>query len=529
MNKKIFSTFLICSLLMVSNFDASEVNYAPVHPTSEEVEAAEATTVVEFKDENLEQAVADELGVEAGTITVGDMETLTSLNGSGKEISDLTGLEYAINLASLSLYENKIDNVEALSGLTNLTYLDLRNNKIDNIEALSGLTNLTILNLQDNQIDNIEALSGLTNLTSLDLRKNQLESEDLEVLSGLTNLTNLYLSDNQIDNVEALRGLTNLTYLEIENNQISDVSPLSSLTDMDNIWIGYQDMSQYVDGELQTITVYSDEEITVDVTDIDGSTHTLSTGTLTPGRDSYHDEYLGVDLDPWVLWEGPFDNSFMPYLNADVIYNTLLGDDAASTIEETVLSDEDLITLFEVYSIVDETVTVDQSGVDYSTPGDYDVIFTDESSNEFVGVLTVTDVLPTIDVNEGEVTIEIGSSLDDILAGLGYSATEITEGDLTDSVVIDDSSVDYNTAGTYEVVFSVTDEEGNIITKTVTVIVEGDEVIIDSESNNEVVSETNSEDTKMSLATTGSVSSLALAIGLISIMGLASIKKATNK
>ncbi len=576
MNKKIFSMFLICSLLTVTNFDASEVNYAPVHPTSEEVEAAAATDLVEFNDDNLEQALADKLGVEKGEITVGDMETLTRVILTGEGISDLTGLEYATNLEELYLDENQIesDDLEPLSGLTNLTELGLDFNQIDNVEPLSGLTNLTSLTLGDNLIDNVEALSGLTNLTTLSLAYNQLEADDLEVLSGLTNLTFLNLKTNQIDNIEALSGLTNLTslhldsnlidnieplsgltnltsltlennlidnveplsgltnltYLDLYGNRITDMSPLSSLTDMEALYLGDQVvLGLGAKGELLPITVYSEDEITVDVTDIDGSTHTLSTGTLTPGRNFYYDTYNGVDLDPWLSSETISYSSYNPFIQPEIIYNTLLGDDAASTNEETVLSDEDLITLFGVYNSVDETVTVDQSGVDYSTPGDYDVIFTDESDNEFIGALTVTDVLPTIDVNEAEVTIEIGSSLDDILASIVYSATEITEGDLTDSVVIDDSAVDYNTAGTYELVLTVTDEEGNVVTKTISVIVEDDEVITDSQTGSEVGSETVSESSQMSLATTGSISSLALAIGLISIMGLTSIKRATNK
>ncbi|WOO91908.1 leucine-rich repeat domain-containing protein (plasmid) [Mollicutes bacterium LVI A0078] len=143
----------------------TDIVYAPVHPTSEEVEAAAATDIVTFNDANLEQALAHDLGVAVGDITVGDMETLTHLYLDYNSISDITGLEYATNLTYLDLGNNSISDITPLSGLTNLTYLNLSSNSISDITPLSGLTNLTALYLGLNSISDITPLSGLTNLT----------------------------------------------------------------------------------------------------------------------------------------------------------------------------------------------------------------------------------------------------------------------------------------------------------------------------------------------------------------------------
>ena len=125
---------------------------------------------VYFADANLKQLVEFYLNV--SDPTADDMLGLTYLDDACIGIDDLTGLEYAYNLAELSLYDNQISDISPLSGLTNLTYLYLSYNQISDISPLAGLTNLTYLNLDHNQISNISCLSGLTSLTELHLYDN---------------------------------------------------------------------------------------------------------------------------------------------------------------------------------------------------------------------------------------------------------------------------------------------------------------------------------------------------------------------
>ncbi|WOO91922.1 DUF5011 domain-containing protein (plasmid) [Mollicutes bacterium LVI A0078] len=230
------------------------------------------------------------------------------------------------------------------------------------------------------------------------------------------------------------------------------------------------------------------------------------------------------------------DEEFQGHIYQKVTYeelSLLTGTDNASTYEEVSLTDEDLITLFEVTNSEELTITVNQSAIDYSTPGDYTVIFTDTDDNEFTGSLTITDVLPTLTINNDTVTLATGSSLNNILEQLTYSATEITEGDLTSSISIDDSAVDYSTAGSYDVIFSVQDEEGNEVSKTVTVIIEDDSTevvnpetpdvsdpdeVTSEDSTDEVSTEDSTDDFKeMSLATTGGkiIGTLAVLLAIV--------------
>jgi Leucine-rich repeat (LRR) protein len=45
------------------------------------------------------------------------------------------------------------------------------------------------------------------------------------------------LYENQISDISPLSGLSNLTELSLDNNQISDISALSSLTNLEYLWL----------------------------------------------------------------------------------------------------------------------------------------------------------------------------------------------------------------------------------------------------------------------------------------------------
>lgn len=75
-----------------------------------------------------------------------------------------------------------------------------------------------------------KAMYELQRLSSLSLISRGIT--DLQPLSNLTNLTELFLGGNQISDVNPLSGLTNLKTLNLSFNQISDVKPLASLTNL---------------------------------------------------------------------------------------------------------------------------------------------------------------------------------------------------------------------------------------------------------------------------------------------------------
>ena len=237
---------------------------------------ATAQTVT-IPDANLRAAIAAELDKASGaTITTSDMAALTWLSATNSNISDLTGLEHAINLTWLFLGSNSISDITSLSGLTNLTQLSLGNNSILDLSSLSGLTKLTRLSLDWNSISDITSLSGLTNLTSLSLGSNSIS--DITSLSGLTNLIRLSLDWNSISDITSLSGLTSLTSLYLNRNSISDITLLSGLTNLTELYLNRNSISDITSlGGLTSLTSLDlwDNSIS-DITSLGGLTSLTS-------------------------------------------------------------------------------------------------------------------------------------------------------------------------------------------------------------------------------------------------------------
>jgi PKD repeat protein len=190
---------------------------------------------VYFADANLKAAVEQALGISDPNAK--EMLRLVYLSAKGRDIDDLTGLEYATNIVYLDLRSNNITSIQPLSGLTKIQKLMLgSNHQITNIEPLSGMTNLYYLDIDYHYITNIEPLSGLTNLVYLGLNTGRVGSTNgitnIEPLSGLTKLQELYLQDNRITNIQPLSNLTKLQVLSLDRNQITDIEPLSGLTNL---------------------------------------------------------------------------------------------------------------------------------------------------------------------------------------------------------------------------------------------------------------------------------------------------------
>ena len=186
---------------------------------------------VNIPDAGLRAAVEEALGKPAGApITQAEMESLRSMDASGREVRSLAGLGCATELTWLNLTDNGISDVSPLSRLTALEVVILGHNQIMDVGPLSGLTALEWLYLNSNQISDVTPLSRLTTLGWLGLRNNQIS--DVSPLSSLANLESLDLGNNRISDLSPLSGLTALESLVLHANQVSDVSPLSDLTSL---------------------------------------------------------------------------------------------------------------------------------------------------------------------------------------------------------------------------------------------------------------------------------------------------------
>ena len=112
-----------------------------------------ADPIVKFRDNNLRRAVLEALGKDPNSedsIKVSEMASLTTLTAQGASISDLTGIQHAVNLKTLDLSGNDLndDDMDRLTRLTQLETLILTgNDDITSARPFRKLRNLTRLDL----------------------------------------------------------------------------------------------------------------------------------------------------------------------------------------------------------------------------------------------------------------------------------------------------------------------------------------------------------------------------------------------
>ncbi|PAT02695.1 hypothetical protein CI105_01675 [Candidatus Izimaplasma bacterium ZiA1] len=207
--------------------------------------------------------------VDTHVVSIDSFKNLSKVNeltiSNTKTLQSVTGVEEMTKLEYLDLSDNGIVNVEDLDQLVNLKELRLNNNEMisfpsisnliyletlilddNNIVSLSndlsGLIGLKTFSAKNNKIVEISALDTLTSLELLDLSNNNLGavgdeiSPDFSSLSSAPNLRELYLNDN---NLTSIGGLSDknlpLKILHLQNNEISDISPISGFTNLEEL------------------------------------------------------------------------------------------------------------------------------------------------------------------------------------------------------------------------------------------------------------------------------------------------------
>ncbi len=197
-----------------------------------------------------------------------EASVIYELDVSSSNISDVTGLEYFINLKRLEINLNTISSFDA-SALTNLEYLDFSNNNLTTTN-LSGLVNLQIfwafgnpfttidvsslgaLELLDiSYSDNLIALdvSNLTNLTNLSCSSN--DAMTTLNVTGCTALENLNCQYSALTSLD-LSGLANLDTMFAENNNLSSIEVTGAVS-LGNINIAFNQITSLVVHDLPVL------------------------------------------------------------------------------------------------------------------------------------------------------------------------------------------------------------------------------------------------------------------------------------
>ena len=181
---------------------------------------------VTFADAAMEQAIREHLAVDANKILyTNDLWDLTyfTVPSDAKDLSDISNMIFVEDLA--------IDSVPAgqlsyLSSLVNITSLQIRNTAInaEELKIIGSLPQLKHLTLSGCGLSTASGLETATNITKLDLSQNTIR--DLTPLQSMTGLQEVILHHNAINDLSALSSLKSITKLDVSFNLLSSLNPI---------------------------------------------------------------------------------------------------------------------------------------------------------------------------------------------------------------------------------------------------------------------------------------------------------------
>jgi hypothetical protein len=174
-------------------------------------------------------------------ITLYDIRNLQYLYSGGLGISNLDGLQAAINVGYADLSNNRIQDPSIISNWTGLQTLILDNNPLVNINFISSLPQLGVLSLRSAGVKNVAPLAGETNLTFLDLSYDPITNANF--LADDASLEVLDLDGTGIRSLSFVTSLQHLESISFAHDEISDLTPLLGLADLVSVDLGDNQMS----------------------------------------------------------------------------------------------------------------------------------------------------------------------------------------------------------------------------------------------------------------------------------------------
>lgn len=152
-------------------------------------------------------------------------QTLTELSLREDTITNLNFLRFFPNLKELSVESSNLTDISGLQYTPRLDWLTIYNHALTDISALRFCPELKTLQIekqinsrtQSAAIWNIDEISNCRYLTGLSICDNNIE--DISWITELVNLQELYISKNPINDFLPLKELTHLKMVEISSDQ----------------------------------------------------------------------------------------------------------------------------------------------------------------------------------------------------------------------------------------------------------------------------------------------------------------------
>ena len=138
---------------------AAKIKAAADDRVAAEKKATETATIPQPPQTTSDKLIADPIVEKAirkgiykrtGELTEADLDKVTGLGLSNKQLTSVEGLEKLTKLETLNLQDNKLTDIKGLEKLTQLENLYLDHNQLTDVTGLEKLTQLEYLSLDDN-------------------------------------------------------------------------------------------------------------------------------------------------------------------------------------------------------------------------------------------------------------------------------------------------------------------------------------------------------------------------------------------
>lgn len=174
---------LLAAVLLASCGDHAGAPSGPTAPGDGGGQAPLET--VTFADSSLTVAVAAALGVTGPDLPAREVAALAQLDGRGRGIGSLAGIEQMAGLEALVLAHNAVTDLAPLRPLRRLTILVLTANRVRDLSPLAALPQLEVLAVDSNLVADPSPLLGLISLREVDLTANPLAAAAQEQVDAL--------------------------------------------------------------------------------------------------------------------------------------------------------------------------------------------------------------------------------------------------------------------------------------------------------------------------------------------------------
>lgn len=183
-----------------------------------------------IKDDNIRKELNDLLNKDSDNhlFLKSELESFTTLDFSNKDISDLSGLECAINLTDLNISDNNISDLTALETMTKLENLSAANNEIESLEPISKLVHLVSIDFTNNNISNIAPISNLPILSLIKFKNNNITDKSvIDIASNISSLKEAHFNLDFPDltlNIGEGKLFSNIEKLYLDGSNFSDIN-----------------------------------------------------------------------------------------------------------------------------------------------------------------------------------------------------------------------------------------------------------------------------------------------------------------